>query len=60
MSDILRRILATKRAEVAAARAAVPLEEMERRARAAPPARDFAGALRARVAAGQPAVIAEG
>jgi indole-3-glycerol phosphate synthase len=59
MSDILRRILATKRAEVAAARAAVPLEAVERSARAMPPPRDFAGALRARVAAGKPAVIAE-
>lgn len=59
MSDILRRILATKRAEIEAARASVPLEEMERRARAAPPPRDFAGALRAKIAAGRPAVIAE-
>jgi indole-3-glycerol phosphate synthase len=59
MSDILRRILATKRAEVEAARASVPLAEMERRARAAAAPRDFAGALRAKVAAGKPAVIAE-
>jgi indole-3-glycerol phosphate synthase len=59
VSDILRRILATKRTEVAAARAAVPLEAVERKARAAPPPRDFAGALRAKIAAGKPAVIAE-
>ena len=59
MSDILRRILATKRAEVEAARASVPLAEMERRARAAAAPRDFAGALRAKVASGKPAVIAE-
>ena len=59
MADILRRILATKRAEVEAARASVPLAEMERRARAAPPPRDFTGALRAKIAAGKPAVIAE-
>ncbi len=59
MSDILRRILATKRAEVAAARAATPLDEIERKARAAPPPRDFTGALRAKIAAGKPAVIAE-
>jgi indole-3-glycerol phosphate synthase len=32
---------------------------MERRARAAPPPRDFVGALRAKIAAGRPAVIAE-
>jgi len=59
VADILRRILATKRTEVAAARTAIPLVEIERRARAAPPARDFVGALRAKIAAGRPAVIAE-
>jgi indole-3-glycerol phosphate synthase len=59
VSDILRRILATKRTEVAAARVAVPLEAVERNARAAPPPRDFASALRAKIAAGKPAVIAE-
>ena len=59
MSDILQRILATKREEVAAARRAVPLAELEARARAAGPARDFVGAIRAKLAAGQPAVIAE-
>jgi indole-3-glycerol phosphate synthase len=59
MSDILRRILATKRTEVEAARAAVPLAEIERCARAAAAPRDFAGALRAKIAAGKPAVIAE-
>ena len=59
MSDILRRILATKRAEVEAARAALPLAEIERNAAAALPPRDFAGALSAKLAAGKPAVIAE-
>jgi indole-3-glycerol phosphate synthase len=59
MPDILQRILAVKASEVAAARAVVGQEEMERRAAAAPPPRDFAGAIRARVAAGRPAVIAE-
>lgn len=59
MPDILGRILARKRAELEAARAAVPLAEMERRAAAAPPPRDFVGALRAKIAAGGPAVIAE-
>jgi indole-3-glycerol phosphate synthase len=57
--DILERILATKREEIAAGKAVVPLAEMERLARAAGATRDFAGALRARVAAGMPAVIAE-
>ena len=59
MSDILRRILATKRAELEAARASVPLAEMERRARAQAAPRDFAGALRAKIAQGGVAVIAE-
>ena len=59
MSDILQRIIATKHAEVAAA---PPLAELRRAAEAAMhhlPPRDFVGALRARLAAGQPAVIAE-
>jgi indole-3-glycerol phosphate synthase len=59
MADVLQRILETKRTEIRAAKAALPLAEMERRARAAPPARDFVGALRAKIAAGRPAVIAE-
>jgi indole-3-glycerol phosphate synthase len=59
VSDILRRILDTKRSELAAARSARSANEVERLARAAAPARDFVGALRSRLAAGQPAVIAE-
>ena len=59
MADILERILARKRAELEAARSAVPLAQIQERARAAPPPRDFAGALRARIGAGRPAVIAE-
>jgi indole-3-glycerol phosphate synthase len=59
MADILRRILDTKRAEVRAASERVPIAEMERWARAAPPVRDFVGALRAKIDAGLPAVIAE-
>ena len=58
-ADILQRILAAKRAEVAAARTAVPLKEIEARARAAPAPRDFEGAIRARIAQRRPAVIAE-
>jgi indole-3-glycerol phosphate synthase len=57
--DILARILQTKAVEVAQARAAVPLAEVKARASGAAPARDFAGAIRARVEARQPAVIAE-
>jgi len=59
MSDILEHILSRKRLEVEAARAAVPLAEIAARARSAPPARDFAGAIRSRIVAGRPAVIAE-
>jgi indole-3-glycerol phosphate synthase len=59
VSGILQRILETKREEVRDARRAVPPAAMERRARAAPPARDFVAALRAKIAAGRPAVIAE-
>jgi indole-3-glycerol phosphate synthase len=58
-ADILQRILAVKREEVAAARAAKPLEVLRREAQAAPAARDFVGALRAKIGAGQAAVIAE-
>ncbi|NUP89777.1 MAG: indole-3-glycerol phosphate synthase TrpC [Candidatus Sumerlaeia bacterium] len=43
---ILDAIIATKRDELAAAQAAVPPAEMERRALAEAPPRDFAGALR--------------
>jgi indole-3-glycerol phosphate synthase len=59
MSDILHKILAVKREEVAAARAAKRLDVLQADAQAAPPLRDFAGALRSRIAAGRPAVIAE-
>ena len=56
---ILERILQVKRREIAAARSRTPMEAMERQARAAPAPRDFAGALRSKIAAGAPAVIAE-
>jgi indole-3-glycerol phosphate synthase len=59
MADVLQRILATKREEIAAAKQAIPAREVEARARAAAPARDFVGAMRAKRAAGRPAVIAE-
>jgi indole-3-glycerol phosphate synthase len=58
-SDILERILAVKAEELAAAERAKPLEAMRREAEAAPAPMDFAGALRAKIAAGQAAVIAE-
>ncbi len=57
--DILARILARKREEVAARRAAVPLTELVSRIAAQAPPRGFGAALEAQVAAGRPAVIAE-
>ena len=59
MADILARILATKAGVIAAARIARPLREIAAAARAQSPPRDFEGALRGRIAAGRPAVIAE-
>ena len=59
MSDILQKILVTKHAEITDGLSAVPMAEMRARAAAAAPPRDFVGALRARLAAGLPAVIAE-
>jgi len=59
MADILTRILATKAGEIAAAKRARPSRAIETAARAMPPPRDFEGALRAKIADGRPAVIAE-
>jgi indole-3-glycerol phosphate synthase len=59
VSDILERILAVKREEVAAARRLKPLPTMAAEARAATAPRDFLAALRSKIAAGVPAVIAE-
>jgi indole-3-glycerol phosphate synthase len=58
-SDILQRIIARKAEELAVLVRNEPLPAVRQHAQAAAPARDFAGALRARVAAGKPAVIAE-
>jgi indole-3-glycerol phosphate synthase len=59
MSDILQRILATKAEEIARARLRVDAATVRAQAAAAPAVRDFAGALRAKVAAGHAGVIAE-
>ena len=59
MTDILQKILATKTEEVAAAKAAVPLETLRRQAEQAEAPRGFIAAIRAKHAAGLPAVIAE-
>jgi len=59
MNDILQRILAVKREEVAAACAVASLADVRRAAETAPAPRDFLGAMQARIDAGQAAVIAE-
>jgi indole-3-glycerol phosphate synthase len=62
MSDILNKILAVKREEVAAAKSVKPLAAVRAEAEAQPPARDFVGAIRAKVSRGGTpiaAVIAE-
>ena len=58
MSDILDRIIAVKREEIRAAEQSAPLEELKLEA-SARDLRDFVGALRAKHAANQAAVIAE-
>ena len=57
--DILRRILAVKQEEVAAARAEKPLAALREEAENQSAPRDFIGAIEARIASGQAAVIAE-
>ena len=59
MSDILDKIVAVKREEVAAAIKKMPLAAMREDAESRVLTRDFVGALRAKVAKGQAAVIAE-
>ena len=59
MSDILNKIIATKREEIVAALAVKPLAIVEAEALAQPAPRDFVGAIRNKIACGQPAIIAE-
>jgi indole-3-glycerol phosphate synthase len=59
MPDILAKIEASKRAEIAAAKAAVAPTDMRRRAAAASPPRGFLAAIERTIAAGRPALIAE-
>ena len=59
MSDVLARIEAYKRLEIAAAKARIAPREIERRAREGPPPRGFAAAIERHLAADRPALIAE-
>jgi indole-3-glycerol phosphate synthase len=59
MSDILDKIVAVKHQEVTAAQRRKPLEVVRADAESRVLTRDFVGALRAKIAAGLPAVIAE-
>lgn len=51
--------MGVKRAEVAAAKDALPPSELQSRARSAPPCRDFVSSIKTRIASGSAAVIAE-
>ncbi len=59
MSDILKKIVAVKREEIATAQRHRPLAVVRADAQSRVLTRDFEGALRAKIAAGQSAVIAE-
>src|SRR6201987_2994555 len=59
MSDILSKIEAYKREEIASAKRALPLADVEALARSEPPPRGFVSAIRRRIAAGEYGLIAE-
>ena len=59
MSDILEKIIAVKREEIAASLQLKPLAAVRFDAESRVLTRDFVGAMRKKIAAGQPAVIAE-
>ncbi len=59
MADILSKIEAYKREEIAAAKRAQPLASIQAAANAAPPPRGFVSAIERKLAAGDYALIAE-
>ncbi|MFZ1851424.1 MAG: indole-3-glycerol phosphate synthase TrpC [Nitrosomonas sp.] len=59
MSDILKKILAVKKQEVATAKATKPQSLLTRQVQSIEPPRDFVAAIRKKIASGQSAVIAE-
>jgi indole-3-glycerol phosphate synthase len=59
MADILQKIVAVKREEIARAQAQRPLAALRREAEGLGGQRDFAGAMRSRIEGQRPAVIAE-
>ncbi len=59
MSDILNKILATKKTEIAASKLAVSLDQLQAQAEAQGEPRDFVGSIHKKVMANKPAVIAE-
>ena len=59
MSDILSKIEAYKREEIAAAKRLLPLADVEALARSAPPPRGFLNAIRRKLTGGDYALIAE-
>lgn len=59
MSDILNKILHVKAQEVRAALSDKPFPQLRTEVAEMPPARDFVGAIRSKIEAGQAAVIAE-
>jgi indole-3-glycerol phosphate synthase len=59
MSDILQKIVEVKRQEIAAAVKKMPFVDMRADAESRVLVRDYVGAMRAKIAAGQAAVIAE-
>ena len=60
MSNILKKIIAVKAQEMIAVKAAKPLQQIATEAKQlTAPTRDFVGAIRVKIAANKPAVIAE-